>query len=964
MNWTLSHTNARFGEDTNRNKSARQFAMNNEKKLLSLQSSLRELDPQSSEQCLEAAKLKIEIADVFISLSLENPAIRKFDHAARMAMQGFEELQRLGGADSLKAKALQCLGIADWHLKGPAKAVIHFAKCRAITSENTGLTLNQRITAEDNLALALHETGSTVQAIEHQKAALELARKGNDLRTINRITRRLANLYQDTGYFQLSRTLLESIRPTRHTVDEDQVAWFNAAALLAEKEYRTSEAIQYYEEGLSFFRKMKSPQAPMASILSNAALLFTEVGRHNEAEAILDEYERLVPTRSTLNAQLGLLRLRACIALDNHEPELAERHWQRAARLVEENGGNNPLKLSSISTTRARLLWKLGQHKKALHLLRPFALPATRQQTCGEGTGEFRLAPTICLGQYLLELDQTDEASRLLHAAFELETGIQHSDEEWRLLSALANLAYARDKRRSAILLGKLAVQKICQLTASMQEAQAEYDAFLKSKIEPFQTLIDRLIEDIRYPEASYILAMSKSEQIFEFAKRDLTLDYCPPSPPMRYDEEPLLINYDRLCKQSRAVRNQFRDRGLQTHNGPAASNKKQMAMGKPNELLTHIFSEKWAAQDVNPSCPPPRKKGNEEIASLYFFKTRNTMTAFVSTGHENRQYVISEDADALSRMVFALRHAIDRQARDLKTLATRLYELVLRPAEPILGHIKRLEIMATGPLAHLPFSCLMTNNRFLVEDFVIAYRTGIESSAHRSGKVADGECSGQKVAAFGAVHPRIQSPPLPHIEMELAAIKASCPDARIFSNRNFTAGNIEKALQKGITLMHIASHFHLVPAASHRSTLLLGDGTFLSMADLRNDRFDFSSLELLVLSGCDTATAEHGLHGVESLAGLAHMKGARHVIGTLWPIADIGAASMMHNFYKTYFDQSGKTDAAQCLSHAQKMMISGNSKSTEDAPSSTRGFGKSSKRDTLTHPFFWAGFSVFISGR
>ena len=67
----------------------------------------------------------------------------------------------------------------------------------------------------------------------------------------------------------------------------------------------------------------------MASYLSNAGLLFVEMGRMDEAYAIQMEYEQLVPGGGTLNARLGIRRLSASIAFEEGDPEQAERYWQR-----------------------------------------------------------------------------------------------------------------------------------------------------------------------------------------------------------------------------------------------------------------------------------------------------------------------------------------------------------------------------------------------------------------------------------------------------------------------------------------------------------------------------------------------------------------------------------------------------------------------------------------------------------
>ena len=55
-----------------------------------------------------------------------------------------------------------------------------------------------------------------------------------------------------------------------------------------------------------------------------------------------------------------------------------------------------------------------------------------------------------------------------------------------------------------------------------------------------------------------------------------------------------------------------------------------------------------------------------------------------------------------------------------------------------------------------------------------------------------------------------------------------------------------------GHPLMHIASHFVFRPGNEASSFLLLGDGDKLTLNRIREDKFDFSRVDLVTLSACE----------------------------------------------------------------------------------------------------------------
>jgi CHAT domain-containing protein len=158
----------------------------------------------------------------------------------------------------------------------------------------------------------------------------------------------------------------------------------------------------------------------------------------------------------------------------------------------------------------------------------------------------------------------------------------------------------------------------------------------------------------------------------------------------------------------------------------------------------------------------------------------------------------------------------------------------------------------------------------------------------------------------------------LPGVATEAAAISSMIPEALTLSGP--TRSDVLRALPAH-DIAHFACHGHidwLHPAASR---LILTDHasaplTLTDIADLRLDA------DLAYLSACNTAVtagrlADESLH----ITGAFRLAGYRHVIGTLWPIADDAAAQVATDFYR-HLTADGTTAprperAAAALHHA-----------------------------------------------
>ena len=138
-------------------------------------------------------------------------------------------------------------------------------------------------------------------------------------------------------------------------------------------------------------------------------------------------------------------------------------------------------------------------------------------------------------------------------------------------------------------------------------------------------------------------------------------------------------------------------------------------------------------------------------------------------------------------------------------------------------------------------------------------------------------------------------------------------------------------------------------PGNESTSFLLLGDGDKLTLNRIREDKLDFSHVDLMTLSACETALGGgRNAQGeeIEGLGALVQKQGAKGVIATLWPVADESTGLLMRNFYQ--LREQKKLSKSAALRQAQLVLLKEGAVNRDNA----RGAA-----GPHAHPFYLAPF-------
>ncbi len=206
------------------------------------------------------------------------------------------------------------------------------------------------------------------------------------------------------------------------------------------------------------------------------------------------------------------------------------------------------------------------------------------------------------------------------------------------------------------------------------------------------------------------------------------------------------------------------------------------------------------------------------------------------------------------------------------------------------------------------------------------------DAEQRKAGPVRDAAGAAARPAADGARLRQLLA--LPGVKGEIDALGQMTRNQTLF-NQEFTLAALQRELTaENHGIVHIASHGFFGGTAD--TSFIMAFDDVLTMDGLqgllRSEILRKNPIELLTLSACETAEGDD--RSPLGMSGAALKARAGSVLGSLWPVSDEAAKSMMRTFYQGLAGERGSKIKA--LQKAQRQLI----ESTD-----------------MWHPFFWAPF-------
>lgn len=275
--------------------------------------------------------------------------------------------------------------------------------------------------------------------------------------------------------------------------------------------------------------------------------------------------------------------------------------------------------------------------------------------------------------------------------------------------------------------------------------------------------------------------------------------------------------------------------------------------------------------------------------------------------GQPLKHHVNSLKRTEVEKTAIELRSNILRRNRPEEVIekATQLYQWLLEPLEQDLEKsqdVKTLVFVLDGVLRNIPMSVLYDEKRkeyLMQKPYALALVPGLQLFDLRPLQREQLAVLTAGVSEQRQIE-RQQFNELPNVIDELQQIGSIVP-SQLLLNPKFTEANLEQKIKSGaFSVVHIATHGKF--SSDPQETYILAYDRLLKSSDLNNllrinNQSQSKSVELLVLSACETAQGDN--RATLGLAGIAVRAGARSVLSTLWQVSDRSTAELMGQFYK-----------------------------------------------------------------
>ncbi|GAB6037047.1 hypothetical protein JCM15519_16060 [Fundidesulfovibrio butyratiphilus] len=724
--------------------------------------------------------------------------------------------------------------------------------------------------------------------------------------------------------------------------------------------------------------------------LGNIGLVYSSLGQYPQA---LERYQQALAIRREIGDRRGagadLGNIGLVYSSLGQYPQALEHHQQALAirREIGDRQGEG-IDLTNIGVAHATLeeYSRAREHlKQSLDLFRQIGAKAL------EG------AALVCIGD--IELAAGD--ARAARSAYELALPLLDQTGEperlWRCKDGLAQVQARTGNTTAAIFFGKQAVNTLQSLRRNISSLDTSLQkSFLGNKEGVYRRLADLLMAEGRLSEAEQVLRMLKQEEYFDYTRRDQGAE----------DPRRITASYNSF-ERGWAERLDQASEKLAAHGKelePLERNKLRSPEEEKRfqELKSQVQTEQAAFAAMLDDCSKAfaalardqyaaikaERIEDDARTELEGLPGRPALVSYLVLKEGLRILLTAPDKQILrkvdvssadlNRKIGRFRQALLAPGQDPRPQAKELYDLLIAPIQADLTEIGagQLTFSLDGSLRYIPMAALHDGTSWLVE----RYPLSVFTPAGR-GRLKPVPAEHWRVAGFGTSRAIEGFAPLPAVPMELRGIvhgksgtSEGVLDGEVLLNQDFTTKALREAFQSQYPVVHIASHFKFTPGGTENdSYLLLGDGTHLTLGDLRRNNFNLMGVDLLTLSACETAVQSQNADGreLDGLGITAQRRGAKGVLATLWPVADASTAQLMRELYR--LRQENHLSKAEALRRAQLEMIqAGGTPGRSDADRGQAvAVAASAPASTpqaafpgYSHPYYWAPFILMGNWR
>ena len=934
-----------------------------------------------------------------------NPLMRKGDYAEALRIsQLAARLAEGSGERAALGEALRNIGLVYNSQNRPAQAMDFFQKSLAVFEEagdkkaiarglhnigllhrlqgrldqalvyfNRGLALGEECGDKRVTAMALNGIGVVHKAQGRNELALEfyqrsrkLAEEAGDREVARNVYTSIGNVYQAQGLYEQA---LDNYRRSRALSEEigDRTGVARAAyniGAVYNFQGRYAEALSCFQESIKIGEGLgaAADKRDLAYNFHSLGRLYWSQGRYEQS---LEYYHKALKIREEVNDRFGLGQTLTNLgnvykAMGRYEQALES--YRRRLKLAEEMGVKEGL--ASSFGNLADVYRQQGRPDLALeHLRKSLRLREEMSDRRGICLVLAKLAELYeDEGNYPEMLDAGRRAAALAEEIDAPEELWKGQEQTGRALRALGRTAEARQSFVAAI----DTVERVRREVAGGEQQQ---QSFLENRLSPWLGMVELLVSQGEYAEALTFAEASKARVLLDALQGGgAGLRQSLSEAERKAEEERRL----RLVSLNSRLAAEARSEKADPARVAALRSEVEKARLDYEDFETRLYVAHPELRVQRGEAPPVKP---EEISSLLpdssaalleYVVADDATYLFAVTKAKGkseadvRVYTLPVKREELAKQAEAFRLQLAGRDLGFRASASKLYELLLKPAEAQLRGKTSLVIAPDGALWDLPFQALLNNsNRFLLEEAAVAYAPSLtvlrEMSRRRKQQQDAGEAPATLLAlgnplqgkeAGGAALRGAGLDALPEAEQEVKALGRLYGAAR---SRVYTGAEAREDRFKTeagrARILHFAAHGlvnNASPMYSHLALAAGGAGEDGLLEAWELTRLDLKA-DLAVLSACETARGRTAAgEGMIGLSWAMFIAGVPSIVVSQWKVESAGTRELMVNFHRSLISPTPKLTKSEALRQAALKLL---------------------KNPETNHPFYWAGFVLVGEG-
>ncbi|MEQ9358057.1 tetratricopeptide repeat protein [Coleofasciculus chthonoplastes] len=832
--------------------------------------------------------------------------------------------------------------------------------------------------------------GQNQAALKSYEQALELVLKNEELKllTEEEVRSKIASVYNNSQYQAALESYQELLANPRNS---ENSSLLNKIGTVYKNLGQYQAALESYEQALAIIRKQKqrlpnfTPDNKEGIILNNVGAVYEDLGQY---QAALESYQQALTIVRSLNGRgTTLINIGSVYEkMGQHQAALAS--FQQALAVA--RGINSRPAEGIILINIGQVYDRVGQPQAALDAYQQ-ALAIVREvdNRAGEGWALNNIGEAYStLGQYQTALEYYQQA-----LAIREEVG-DRAGKGVTLYNIGAALE-AQNKLELAIIFYKQSVQIREEIRRDIQGLpQDQQDSYTQTIAEDYRHLADVLLQQNRILEAQRVLDLLKVQELEDYLRNvrgnQATAQGVINLPP----EQQFKDNYQaKFIDQAIALGKELTQLRQKTNRTPK-DEQRLVELVNTQEQIIADFNTFIESEDVEALIaqltPKTRKpdlvddledliglqdnlKNLQQNAVLLYPLILNDRIELILTTPDSPpiRRTVPITKTQLNQAIVDFRQALKNPTINATPPAQKLYNWLIKPLENDLAAAAAETIIYApdGQLRYIPLAALHDGEQWLVQRYRInnitaASLTELNTQPKTQLKILAGAFT-RGSYSFTLGQERFDFGGLPYAGVEVETLAETVPNTTQLFDHAFNPEDT-KPKMGDYNVLHFATHGAIVLGTPEDSFILFGDGTPVTIADVRN--WNLNNVDLVVLSACETGLDGNLGTGAEIL-GLGYQMqraGARASLASLWTVDDGGTQALMNAFYAAW--QGEAITKAEALRQAQIALITGDYTALGEQRGArvavrVRNGLKPEVVNRLSHPYYWAPFILIGNG-